>query len=343
MSVRVKRVAANLFAQLRIFRAYSALKPRSNHELLLLGYHRILPLGDGIEYDGDVELVSATPEEFAWQVDYIRRRFNPVTFDDIADCFDGRQQLPPRAIAITFDDGFSDVYEYAFPILRRAGVPATVFVSTDYVDQPEPFWFDLVAWIVANAPADTEFVIGDLQTNPACGSPLARSVAAVEILRWLKNCSEPERQAAVKSIFEKLPNLTLKGIERLGRALTWDQIREMASAGIEFGSHTLSHRCLAKLSQAELEHELLASRDRLEEKLSLPVTALAYPFGGPTAYNDNVIATARRFGYRVCTTYIPGINSLEVADRFALRRQNVERYTSRPYFEAIVNAPRWFD
>jgi peptidoglycan/xylan/chitin deacetylase (PgdA/CDA1 family) len=343
MSVRLKRTVAGVFGPLRFFRAYGALKPRNGDELLLLGYHRILPLGDGIKHEGDIELISATPEEFAWQVDYIRRRFNPVSFEDIADCIDGKKQLPPRAIAITFDDGFADVYEYAFPILQQAGVPATVFVSTEYVSEHRPFWFDLVAWLIANAPTGTVFQSGNSQPVQASAMPSERASATVKILKWLKNCSETERHDAVSSLYAQLPDLTERGVELLGRALSWEQIQEMAAAGIEFGSHTVSHRCLAKLSQTELEFELRASKRHLDEHLNKPITALAYPFGGPTAYSDDVISTAQRFGYRVGTTYIPGVNSLSKADRFALRRQHVERDTSRDYFEAIINAPEWFD
>ena len=343
MSVRLKRAVAGIFGPLRILRTYGALKPRPGDELLLLGYHRILPLGAGIEHEGDLELISATPEEFAWQVDYIQRRFNPVTFKDIADCIDGRKQLPPRAIAITFDDGFADVYKYAFPILQQAAVPATVFVSTEYVSQPKPFWFDLVAWLIANAPTGTVLQLGNAQSVPAGATPSERGRVTVKFLKWLKNCSEAERHDAVNSLYQQLPDLTARGVELLGRALTWEQICEMASAGIEFGSHTVSHRCLAKLSQPELEHELLASKTHLEENLNTPIIALAYPFGGPTAYSEDVVTAAKQIGYRVGTTYIPGVNALSSAERFALRRQHVERDTSRPYFEALVNAPEWFD
>ena len=113
---------------------------------MLLGYHRVMPLDRcAAAHVGDIELVSATPEEFAWQLEYLARRFEPVTFDEIARAMAGEVTLPARAVAISFDDGFQDLHEHAWPALRRAGMPATVFVCTDYVDSGAPFWFDLVA------------------------------------------------------------------------------------------------------------------------------------------------------------------------------------------------------
>lgn len=343
MSVRVKQAAAALLAPVGALRFCGALRGRSARQsVLLLGYHRILPLPAGVPHEGDVELVSATPTEFAWQVQYLSRRFEPVTFAQIADAFDGTRALPKRAIALTFDDGFADLYDFAFPILRKTGMPATVFVATDYVDQAGPFWFDLIAWLIMHVPVGTVRVPLSPQPLPADPSASARRAAAAVVLKWLKTCDEPQRTAAVAALCEEFPEITARGSGVLGRALSWQQMREMASGGIEFGSHTASHRCLAKLTQNEVEHELATSRTLLEAQLRAPVTALAYPFGGQTAFNDVVIGTARQVGYRVATTYIPGVNNVPLANRFALRRQHVERYTSRGYFEAVVNLPELF-
>ena len=92
----------------------------------------------------------------------------------------------------------------------------------------------------------------------------------------------------------------------------------MAADSVQFGSHTVSHRCLAQLGAEDLRYELIASRQRLESELGIPVTALAYPFGGATAYNAAVIAAARAAGYRMATTYIPGVKELPAPDPFRL-------------------------
>ncbi len=341
MSVRLKRTAAAVLAPSGVFRLGGAAKTLVRDQLLLVGYHRVMPVE--AMHRGDVELVSATPEEFAWQMEYLRKRFEPVTFAQIADAMDGGRALPKRAVAVTFDDGFADLYEHAFPILRRFGMPATVFVSTDYVDRPQPFWFDLVAWLIMEVPPGSIRLTPKHKAVPVSDSDADRRAAVVKTLKWLKNCDESDRAAVVAALREQFPAEVATGEALLGRALTWAEIREMAAGGVEFGSHTVSHCCLTKVSPEQLEHELVDSKARLEQQLGTPIAALAYPFGGRAAFNDAVIGVAQRAGYRVATSYIPGVNHLATAKRFALLRQHVERNTSRSYFEAIVNAPELFD
>ena len=341
MSVRLKRAAAALLAPSGVLRLGGITKNLVSRQLLLLGYHRVLPIEAA--HVGDIDLVSATPEEFAWQMEYVQRRFEPVTFAQIADALDGEGVLPKRAVAITFDDGFFDLHTHAFPILRRLGMPATMFVSTDYVDQSQPFWFDLVAWLIMQAPPASIRLTPTSEPVPAADSDAARRVAVVKTLKWLKNCDQSECTAAVAALCEQFPDEVAKGRAQLGRGLTWDQVREMAAGGIEFGSHTASHCCLTKVEPQQLDRELVHSKRRLEQQLGKPITAIAYPFGGRAAFDDTVIAAVRRAGYRVAASYMPGVNDLRMINRFALLRQHVELDTNRAYFQALVNAPELFD
>jgi peptidoglycan/xylan/chitin deacetylase (PgdA/CDA1 family) len=341
MKVGLKRTTAAVLAPCGVLRLGGRAKPWARTQLLLLGYHRVIPLAEG--HAGDMELISATPQEFAWQMEYLRERFEPVTFAEIADALDGNGALPKRAVSVTFDDGFADVYEHAFPILRRLAMPATVFVSTGYVDRPQPFWFDLVAWLMGQAPPRSVGIVPGAEPMPTEDSGHSRAAATYTVLKWLKSCDDRDRMAAVEALCAQFPDAVLKARTMLGRPLTWDEIREMSASTVEFGSHTVSHCCLTKVSPEQLDEELVDSKLRLERETRKPVTALAYPFGGRGAFNGTVIEAARRAGYRVATSYVPGVNDWKSADRFGLLRQHVERTTSRAYFEALVNAPEFFD
>ena len=178
---------------------------------------------------------------------------------------------------------------------------------------------------------------------PPADNDVARRAAVVKALKWLKSRDESECEAAVSALYAQFPVAVAAGRALLGRALTWGEIREMAAGGIEFGSHTVSHCCLTKIPPTQLDRELVHSKASLEQQLGRPIAALAYPFGGPTAFDDAVIDAARRAGYRIATSYIPGVNDLRAPNWFALLRQHVERNTTRAYFEAIVNVPELFD
>jgi len=84
------------------------------------------------------------------------------------------------------------------------------------------------------------------------------------------------------------------------------------------------------------------SKRQLEQNLQTSISSIAYPFGGRTAYTTQVQQLVREAGYRIGTSYLPGLNFLASSDRFGLVRQHVERYTSRADFEALVNFPQTF-
>ena len=307
-----------------------------------MGHHRVRPVGDEAGHRGDIELVSAAPAEFAWQVEYLCRHFEPVSCRQIADALDGTLTLPRNAVAITFDDGYADFMDYALPILQRAGAPATVFVATDYVDSREPYWFDLVSSVIRLAPA------GGLDLPPvAAGLPAsadegARARASYQVLAHLKNCPDEERLVFLRNLVARYGELVAAAAEGLGRALTWDQMRELHATGIEVGAHTASHPCLASLAEARLHPELELPKRRIERELGAECPSIAYPFGGRRAYSPAVLRAVAQAGYRVGVTYQPGVNELSQSSRFTLLRQHVERYTTRAEFEVAVNLPEYF-
>ncbi len=343
MSQLLRRTAAAVLAPSGLLRTWRRVRPGPAGRLVMLGHHRVRPLPDEASHIGDVELVSATPEEFAWQVEYLARHFEPVTCRQVADALDGRADLPQRAVAITFDDGFADLMDYALPILQRAHVPATVFVATDYAASREPYWFDLVAQVFRIAPP------GSIRHSPgADGLPVdntaaARSTAAYAVLKHLKNCPDAERIDFLNRLKSEHAELVAAAKSGLGRALTWEQMRELASSNIEVGAHSATHPCLARLDPEKLKFELAVPKREIEAHLGLECPSLAYPFGGRQAFSPTVTSIAAEAGYRVGVSYMPGFNQLPHTARFALQRQHVERNTSRDYFEALVSLPECFE
>jgi peptidoglycan/xylan/chitin deacetylase (PgdA/CDA1 family) len=337
-----RRVAATVTAQLGLWRTVRMLRRPRAGQLLLLGHHRVRPLAGESAHRGDVELVSATPEEFAWQVAYLARHFEPVTCRQIADALDGRRDLPARAVAITFDDGYADFIEYALPILRNAAVPATMFVATDYVSSREPYWFDLVAQMMREAASQSIPHPEGTGSLPDGGSPQSRARGAYQLLKFLKSCPDADRVAYLERLRTECGALMQQASEGLGRSMSWEQMREAHAGGIEIGAHSASHPCLTRIDKAKLSRELEVPKREIEARLGVECPSLAYPFGGRQAFSPEVTEMARESGDRVGVSYLPGVNHLHCAERFGLLRQHVERYTSRSYFEALVSLPEYF-
>lgn len=309
--------------------------------LTILGYHRICHIEEETGFPFDLDLISGSPEQFRWQMEYVRRHWTPITFDPVLAAIDERALLPRRALIVTFDDGFDDNYHYAFPILRELGIPATFFVATDYIDAASTFWFDRLAHLVYRAPHGV-FALPELGLRLPLSDVPSRRLAADRVLAVFKAIGDSERRAWLDTIEARYGKYADPQAAALSAPLTSVQIREMSRAGMEFGSHSASHPILAALEPAQLRRELIDSRAALETLTGKPVRVLSYPNGLAPDINDAVMQTAKEAGYRLGLSYLHGKNRLARLDAFRVRRQPVERYLSRPYFVARLNLPGIF-
>ena len=227
---------------------------------------------------------------------YVSERFTPVSLRDLCN---GRLRKTPAA-AITFDNGWRDNYEVAFPILREFGVPATIFVTTGKIGSGEPFWQQRLGQVfrAAIAKPDGEAARGlrsvlDVRDSQALTPELYREM----VLRW-KRHKEPELMDLLRALGCPGPS----GSDRAHQFLDPAEIREMAAGGIDFGSHTVSHAILPLHSRPDVQRELSDSKAAVEALLGGIVDTFAYPDG---RYSREVVACVRRTGYRIACTAHP--------------------------------------
>lgn len=286
--------------------AFTPFRLRHRRDALILTYHRF---GDG---PGRV-----SARAFAEQLDYLTAHYNFVTLADLAARLASPRPLPPGLVAITIDDGYRDAYEVAYPPLRAHKVPATIFVVTDFLDRQGWLWTDQLRYLMSKTKAQSiEMSLNGRLLRCALDSGEARQMAASAFNEMLKRLPEAEKEAAIEMIAEKLdveaPPLPP---EEYG-PLSWAQVREMASAGIEIGSHTVTHPILTRVSSTRLSAELSLSRSRIECETRQRVESFCYPNGN---YNAGVAEVVARAGYRCAVTTKAGWNR-PGASLFTLRR-----------------------
>ena len=309
-------------------------------DLRILAYHRVLDVADPDAFDFDLELISASPEQFREQMRLVKQRLHPLCFDEVLGMIDSGRRLPPNAIVVTFDDGYNDNHHVAMPILREIGIQATFFVSTGHIDSGLPYAYDwLVHMVCVTREARLDVPELDLQCTLPEERAKRREVAAdlLDRMKWLDDV----RQSALISRLEhewRMP----RAIHPACRPMTWDEVREMRSAGMEIGSHGVGHRMLAKLSAEETHAEVSDSKWMLERELGQPVNVLSYPVGGMDAYNENVIAAAKAAGYRLACNYVTGTNRLPLVHPYSLHRLRVERDLSMASFAGMTAWPEVF-
>ena len=310
-------------------------------QVRILTYHRVFDVADESVFPYDPGLISASTTDFREQIEYVATHFVPVTFARVLAALDDDRPLPHRAVVVTFDDGHADTYTNAYPILRSFDVPAAVFLSTGYIGGKEVFWFDRISYILFHASAGMLEMPGLNQTFRLTDVPSRRRAAEI-ILEHLKSLSDEQRRERIDWLVGVLGVETRADDAALSGPMTWDQVREMARAGIEFGSHAVSHPMLTRIDDATLDRELAESRIAIENQVGRSINIIAYPEGGPDAFDARVIAAAQRAGYRLGLSYMPGPNYLKHLNRFAIPRLQVERNTSRAWFRAMLELPGLF-
>lgn len=311
------------------------------NRITILAYHRVYDLAEEELFPFDPELVSATPADFRWQMEQVLRVGSPITFARLAEALDAGAELPLHPVIVTFDDGHRDNFTHAFPVLRDLGIPATVFLSTGYVGGTGTFWFDRVANLLYRAPRGRIKVPG-IDFEECLGEDVvSRRKAAERLLRALKAVPDTARLTALADLEGTLGASLPPEDAAFSGVLSWEEVREMARGGLEFGSHTVTHPVLTRLESEALAHELSFSRCTIERELGQPVTAIAYPVGGPEAFDERVVSATVQAGYRFGVSYVSGVNA-GLPDPYRLKRLHVERYTSRPYFQALLAAPSLF-
>ena len=209
------------------------------------------------------------------------------------------ERLPRNAAAITFDDGYRDNYIHAYPILRKHGVPATIFLATAHVDEGGAFWWDRVSYAVLLTTArrlDSDRLGSfDLSTTPRRWE----AVSTMDVR--LKQMRDHEKNEAIEELVRKLGADVPAAMAR-DMVLTWDDIREMVGNGMTFGSHTVHHPTLIGLPLEQARREIVDSRARIEEKTGQPCDTFAYPDGREDNVSPAIKAILAESGY-VCAVY----------------------------------------
>lgn len=292
-------------------------RTRFNNGFAALLYHRISakePKNELIP-----SLINGSSGDFEEELKYLIKNFNVISMGEALNRLEHEGMLPENSLILTFDDGYQDNYTNAFPILKRYGIPATVFLTADSVgDNPEIIWTDRIAWAVgmASGPGITVKGLGKVRL----GSGEQRKRAAIRIIEYIKIAKDMDRGGLIDSIMDGLS--VREGAQNLkGLYLSASQIKEMSMSVITFGSHGCTHKILSGLTIDEISEEALKSKRKIESITGKKADCFAYPNGTKKDFNGQAAVILRENGYRAAFTTIPGVNRAGNApDMFSLKR-----------------------
>jgi peptidoglycan/xylan/chitin deacetylase (PgdA/CDA1 family) len=257
----------------------------------ILMYHRFSNSSERINHLTD-------KDTFEWQVSAIKKRWKVLPLSSFADAIIGGKRLK-RCAVITIDDGYRDFYENALPILKKNQIPATFFVTVNFVDRKIWLWHDIIKYMLQNSKTK----ISELVLN---GFHSTLNLQGEDVLQetWqrLSDYCVDHTDDKKWALIDKLSSATGVSLPdqptREYDAATWDHIKEMAEVGIEIGSHTMNHPILSQIDTRDILLEISESKRRIEERLEQPIQSFCYPNGRKKDITSEVVDAVKSAGYK---------------------------------------------
>ena len=312
---------SGVYLRAGLFRAHLRSK------VVLLTYHRVLAERDvrarfvqpGMYVEAGV---------FERQMRFLRDHFRLISLAELFERWRGEGLDAGRPYCVvTFDDGWLDNYVHAYPVLRRLGIPATIFLPTRFVGTDTWFWPDRLAYVL-QAVHGREGGNGDT--------------------RWLDHMEKviaSWKELSDERIEEEVAGLIASAgvsIPRERIVVNWDEVAEMGRSGISFGSHSTTHAILTHVSPDGLPREIDDSLAVIRERSGNDVPVFCYPNG---SYSSAVVDRVKAAGYLGAVTTDVGWERTVARDLYRVRRVSVHQDVTRTMalfaFHISALSTRW--
>lgn len=291
---------------------------RGDSSLLVLMYHRVLPVGHP-DRSSEQPGMYVSPETLAMHLELVKKHFTLVHLDDWRQRVEQGASLPPRACAITFDDGWRDNYQFGWPVLRAADVPATIFIVSSLVGTRYAFWPNRLArWLAAPRDAQVSRALADALGSMDSRLPSTAALAPEDIDAIILDCKRHSDIEMSAKLDQYLPKDKSTGADR--DLMDWNEIREMTADGqIRIGSHTRRHvRLTDSLASSVADDEIVGSIGEIEAQLGTRPVSFCYPNGDHSPAATALVSSH----YRCAVTTRRGWNDRH-SDRSLMSRVGV--------------------
>jgi peptidoglycan/xylan/chitin deacetylase (PgdA/CDA1 family) len=265
----------------------------------------------------DENLFGPDIKRFRQEMEWIKKETKLLSEDDLIDIIYHNKKFNQMCSMVTFDDGYRDNYDLAFPILKELKIPAMFFIPTYHLSKRKVGWWDLVAYLIKHSTKDTFTFRGqvyEMDNKKALVKNFILELKAIEanqIENYIFDLSLALNLA--------LPDSNLQSSE----LMTWDQIKIMSDNGMTIGSHSHDHSILSKQDALTLKNQLSKSVEILERNLSKKIRSIAYPVGGYDHFNAETKNITKEIGLQRGFSFLTGVNQLEQIDPFDVKRMSV--------------------
>ena len=303
MAGRARRLARVAFSALYYTRAHTMLSSWTGGVGLIFALHHVRPEEPGVlEANRSMRI---TPQFLEAVIRLVRDTgIDVISLDEMhVRLVEG--DFRRRFACFTFDDGYKDNLEFAYPIFRRHNLPFAIYVPTDYPDGLGDLWWLKLEMVIAAVEA-LELRIEGLPTRLEAATPAQKDEAFGRVYWWLRSIPEGEARRIVADLCD------LHGIDAAGLCreliMTWGELRDLAGDHlVTLGAHTRRHLALAKLTIGEARLEMEESIRRLEREVGRPVRHFSFPYGDETSAGEREFELARELGLDTAVTTRKGL------------------------------------
>jgi len=242
-------------------------------------------------------------EQFEKQLLELKKGFNVVPLSLAVKAIKGEIPRQKNMIVLTIDDGYADFFTYAYPLLKKHNLPATIYVTTGFVDRKIWLWPDRLTYILSRTTCK-EYLFSSISGDPVA-YPLVNERPYGRLWQDMVNycLALPDKEkldfldAFAVDLDVHVPPVPVDDYA----AVTWDELKEMSANGIEVGGHTCTHPALSKVSPEDLLYEIAGCKQRFKEQLGIDVVTFCYPNGQPDDYSPEVMSCVEAAGFESAT------------------------------------------
>ena len=276
---------------------------------VVLRYHRV-----GVRTDPFPNLDVA---DFRAQMAWITRNCRVIAPEDFRERAISGQSVPGRPdVLVTFDDGYRDYHDHAYPVLRQYGIRAMNFLCTRFVDDPSLIgWWDrlhLAVRATVKPRAVLPWTPEPFELNDA-----GKKAFLVAAKNYVKGQPELDKETTMQLMLGAL-DIDAAALRVPRQTMSWDEVRD-ASEFTAYGGHTHNHVIVSRLDAQALDNEIRTCRERIEAESGGPIETFAYPNGRAIDFTEEAKMLLKRNGFRTAFTTIDGINGADT-DWLAARR-----------------------
>jgi len=325
------KIKNTIFLVLTMIRAHHFFRMMNRKKFIILLYHGVLKQKIPVSCWWQLPF-----EKFKWQLEYLKKHYTVMHLRDVIDKVQRGEHLPDNVAVITFDDGFENNYSVAYPLLQELNLPATIFLTTDFIGTDQMLWPDKLLILFLETKVQEidlrNFALGILDLSSKEAKQKSFNLISNQ-LKALKIDKKKELISYIESILSK-EKIQVPYSDNF-KLLSWEQVDFMNETGlIHWGAHTCTHEILSNLDDSSLEDEIQKSCCRISSYGNNLL--FAYPNGSKRDFDERAKVILQKLNVLCALTTISGLNS-HFPDAYELKRIDIDNNMTENRFKLLCS------